>query len=161
MAKFIMDDEGKETMSGDKFMDTRRTDSMKEEFHTPESFMKFTSIKQPSGRCNSFKISKIDPYDLLIQIQNNIESKCVIRSIVGHDVCCPYNDPDVTEKLRTLIGDKITDKVRTMRPKKNDETDEEYEDSLLYWYMEMFYHNKLKTIKCESCIRKWLITDKW
>ena len=159
MAKFIMDAEGKETMSGDRYMDIKRGAYGFD--NTNDKVIKYTYIKEPSGRCNSFKLNKMDPYDLLIQIQNNIESKCVVRSITGSHRLCPYYDNEVTEKIRTLIGHKINDKVRNMCPKKKDETNDEYETRILYWYMEMFYHDKLKSIRCEACIRKWLSSDKW
>lgn len=159
MAKFIIDDEGKETMSGDRYLDSHHNSRGFD--NTNYAIIKYTHIKEPSGRCNSFKLNKMDPYDLLIQIQNNIKSKCVIRAITGTHVLCPYYDPEVTNKIKTIVGDKITDKVRLMYPKKKDETNDEYETRLLYLYMELFYHDKLKSIRCDVCIRKWLLSDKW
>jgi hypothetical protein len=158
MAKFIMDEEGRHIMSGDRYTSLHTNKGFD---NTNDKVINYTFIKEPSGRCNEFKLNKISPYDLLIQIQNNIESKCVIRSITGSHTLCPYYDPDVTEAIRKLIGSKIDYKVRTMCPKKKEESDENYEIRLLYWYMEMFYHDKLKSIRCETCIRKWLLSDKW
>lgn len=166
MAKFIFDDEGKVIMSTDKFLKLYgkgeiavNGESVKQTDQTKKKPL--TKINIPGGRLNSFKLNGLCLGDLLKQIQNNWNAKCIICAIKGETHECPYHTETVTKKISSIIGDKIDNKVRNMSPKKKDETDEEYEERLLYWYMEMFYPSKLKEIKCTECLNEWLNSEIW
>ena len=121
----------------------------------------YTKIPIPNGRLNSFRVNALALSDLLKQIQNNWDSKCVVSAIKGETQSCLYRSDTITKKISEIIGDKIDNKVRSMNPKTKEETDEEYEIRLLYWYMEIFYPSKLKEIRCEECLNKWLNTNNW
>lgn len=156
-----MDEEGREIMSSDKFMMLYRKGEMKMSYEKEIKKESFTKIPIPNGRLNSFRVNALCLSDLLNQIQNNWNSKCVISAIKGEQKSCLYQSDIITKKISEIVGDKIDTKVRNMNPKKKDETDEEYEVRLLYWYMEMFYPKQLKEIRCTECLNHWLNTNNW
>lgn len=162
MAKFIMDDEGRENMSSDKFMMLYERGDIKtstdKKFDRKETYI---HIPFPTGRLNCFRINAISTSDLLKQIQNNWDTKCVVSAIKGERHECLSQSDIITKKISEIVKDKIDSKVRNMCPKKKDETDEEYEVRLLYWYMEKFYPKQLKEIRCTECLNHWLNTNNW
>jgi len=160
MAKFIMDAEGREIMSSDKFMMLYERGDIK---MSTESIKKesYKQIPIPNGRLNSFRVNALSTGDLLKHIQSNWDTKCVVSAIKGECHECLSRSDIMTKKISEIVKDKINEKVRNMCPKKKDETDEEYEVRLLYWYMELFYPDKLKEIRCTECLNHWLNTNNW
>lgn len=162
MAKFIFDDEGKIIMSSDKFLNLYRKGEENVNCDTmTKKEIPLKKIPIPNARLNSFKINKLCTSDLIKLIQNNWNGKCIICAIKGENHPCMFRSDIVTKKISEIVKDKIDKRVRTMSPKKKDETDEEYEVRLLYWYMEMFYPDKMKEIRCEECINEWLNSEIW
>lgn len=157
-----MDDEGRELMSTDEIlMLYEKSDIRTSTDKKGNRKETYTQIPIPNGRLNAFRVNALSMGDLLKQIQNNWDTKCVVSAIKGKRHECLSQSDIMTKKISEIVKDKINEKVRNMCPKKKDETDEEYEVRLLYWYMEMFYPRQLKEIRCTECLNHWLNTNNW
>ena len=184
MASFVSED-GKEGVSGDAFMmqlllDTGGLSDINDPLPSFTNKIKnHTNVRKmnvPSGRMNCFKLDNINMYDLLTHIQEtlSLSNRCIIEMITNEDHQCIKTTDELRKRIQCFAKEYITDEFRELHPRskvryKTDdgefdyrtETDAEWFDRLCHLFMHEKYPDKLRTYKCDECIRRWMISDKW
>ena len=159
MAKFVTAD-GKEGISGDKFMDEIYGKNNRVGSSGIITFKNQTAFNGYDGR----KVNLCKKYYLILEMITNEDHRCInmnetiqqrIRLFASQYIDDAFRMKYPRLKIRVKTGDGPFDF------KLVDETDDAWFDRLCHMYMHKNHPAKLQMIKCEECLQHWMNDDKW